>query len=151
MIDDIKLCVSLSRFTGLGHGLAVPVLGGDLGYAFPPTPIIPQVLNENYLILLIAPARPGAISQVVSTSQDPPQTTPVRDLSSSAGVPGTSCMALIQSAMQAKGFSERSARSVRVSTRSVYDAKWKIFVDWCGKQKFDPLRTTVPQLAQFWN
>ena len=62
-------------------------------------------------------------------------------------------MALIQSAMQAQGFSERSAisitRSVRVSTRLVYDAKWKIFVDWCGKQKFDPLRTTVQQLAQF--
>ena len=25
----------------------------------------------------------------------------------------------------------------------------EIFVDWCGKQKFDPLRTTVPQLVQF--
>ena len=58
---------------------------------------------------------------------------------------------LFQSAMQAKGRSERSAISITrsVFTRSVYDAKWKIFVDWCGEQQIDPLRATVPQLAQF--
>ena len=59
---------------------------------------------------------------------------------------------LIQQAMRDKGFSERSAisitKSVRVSTASVYDAKWKIFVDWCRGRQIDPLRTSVPQLAQ---
>jgi len=60
---------------------------------------------------------------------------------------------LIKQVMRDKGFSERSAtsitRSVRVSTGSVYAAKWKIYVAWCGEQEIDPLLSTVPQLAQF--
>ena len=43
-------------------------------------------------------------TQVASTSQNPPHTAPVRDMSSSAGVPSTSRMALIQSACKLRDF-----------------------------------------------
>jgi len=59
----------------------------------------------------------------------------------------------IQLSLQERGFSEVVARHIstaqKQSTRKVYDCKWKIFADWCDQRQIDPLRISVPELADF--
>ena len=124
---------------------------------------IPQVLNKFRTELqdniscpstsqggLVQPAStaPGRCTQVASATSITPHPAPLRASSSPTRIP---CSSSVD--MRDKGFSEKSAisitRAVRVSTGSVYDAKWKVFVAWCSEHEIDPLRTSVPQLAQF--
>ena len=62
-------------------------------------------------------------------------------------------MDVIRSSLTAVGYSDavadRVARSGRTSTNTVYDAKWKIFSDWCATKQIDPLDPSGPQLADF--
>ena len=60
--------------------------------------------------------------------------------------------AITRSLCQA-GFSEQAASrmsgSVRKSTSNVYQSKWSIFSDWCDQRKADPLRASIPVVADF--
>ena len=121
---------------------------GIWGYVYPPTSILPQILNKVRLrglqdhvdcssisegvVVQPTPRVSGGDAKIVTHDKDSSQTTKIQDLSQSPRVAGTSRVDLIQQAMRTRGFSERSAVSitsaVRVSTRAIYDAKWKIFV-----------------------
>ena len=164
------LCVSIPRSSSVGRGLPVLALEGNLGVCISPNSHSPSGIGENSVSQLqnsvlgcsiqaprvvaqpIASA-PGSRATVASACSRPPQAAPDRGLSPVPGVPRPSHVGLIKQAMRDKGFSERSAisitKSIAVSTATVYDAKWKIFTDWCGGRQIDPLRTSVPQLAQF--
>ena len=57
------------------------------------------------------------------------------DPSQKSGKPESPCMAPRASAIKEQGFSEAVAARIeapqRRSTRSVYEAKWAIFIKWC--------------------
>ena len=49
----------------------------------------------------------------------------------------------------ARHIADRVASGGRTSTQAVYDAKWKIYTDWCIPRQIDPVSSTGPQLAEF--
>ena len=55
--------------------------------------------------------------------------------------------------LQAEGFSEGAIQTIsqsRVqSTQACNNAKWRIFVRWCGEQHLDPHQTDVTQIVNF--
>jgi hypothetical protein len=59
----------------------------------------------------------------------------------------------VRRVLAARGFSRRAAEAIiadqRASTLEVYDAKWAVFSQWCEKAGIDPLRCSIPQLADF--
>ena len=52
-----------------------------------------------------------------------------------------------------QGFSEASAARIMapqaISSRRLYDAKWRTFVSWCKSHKVNHQRPSVPQIADF--
>jgi integrase len=60
---------------------------------------------------------------------------------------------IISQSLVAKGFSQGAANKMaaaqKASSRAVYEGKWQGFTDWCYKQGFDPLRATIPVIADF--
>ena len=59
----------------------------------------------------------------------------------------------IQRRLREKKFSlaatQLISQSRRASTRSVYDAKWKIFSNWCRGRRIDPVHPSSPEIADF--
>ena len=41
------------------------------------------------------------------------------------------------------------ARSIRASSATVYQSRWSIFCNWCGQRQVDPLKASVPLIADF--
>ncbi|KAH3730186.1 hypothetical protein DPMN_056167 [Dreissena polymorpha] len=62
-------------------------------------------------------------------------------------------LAVIRQSLQKKRFSVRASTLVdsarRKSTRAVYDARWKIFSNWCIRGKIDPLNPSSRRIADF--
>ena len=60
---------------------------------------------------------------------------------------------LIERGIRSRGFSEkaasRMARPNRNSTLSLYQAKWSQFCSWCRQGHTDPLKASIPLLADF--
>ena len=44
---------------------------------------------------------------------------------------------------------DRTAVPQWASTRSIYDGKWAEFCAWCSRKKTDPVKATVPVVADF--
>ena len=44
---------------------------------------------------------------------------------------------------------ELISHSKRPSTRAVYDAKWRVFSNWCCGRHIDPGRPSIPEVADF--
>ena len=160
------LRVSIPRSPGLGHRLVVPTM--VWGYAFPPTPLIPQVLNkvrtENCKIILVAPARPRAtwFNQLLQLLVDVPRSLP--PLPSLLTQPHFGLRHYLPESLALHPWTlsgrpcvirdfQRGlpSASLEQSTGSIYDAKWKVFVAWCSEHEIDPLRTSVPHLHSFSN
>ena len=62
--------------------------------------------------------------------------------------PPPSRLDAIRSTLTSLGFGRKVAKRVaqagRSSTNIVYDAKWKLFADWCTSRHIDPLGPTGP-------
>ena len=62
-------------------------------------------------------------------------------------------LAVIRQALRKKRFSSKAssliANARRQSTTTVYDAKWKVFADWCARRKVDPTDPSARRLADF--
>ncbi len=60
---------------------------------------------------------------------------------------------IISRHLKDKGFSQQASEAIashhRASTSSLYQSKWKQFVDWCDTEQVDSLKATVPQVADF--
>lgn len=65
----------------------------------------------------------------------------------------TTRLAIIRQALRKKRFSSRAslliASARRQSTRTVYEAKWRVFSEWCARRKIDPLDPSPRRLADF--
>ena len=137
-------------------------------YAFPPVAILGKVVEklQDYpcnRIILIAPGWPNmpwfwdlvAMScptvsaqhtqPIVSTIQPGPPQEP--------GKSESSCLAPRASAIKEQGFSEAVAARIeapqRGSTRSVYEAKWTIFTQWCLSNQVDFMAPPLKAIADF--
>ncbi len=59
---------------------------------------------------------------------------------------------VIQS-LQTKGFSKQAADLIagshRAGTSSLYQAKWNVYLDWCGGRQIDPLDASICTIADF--
>ena len=70
-----------------------------------------------------------------------------------SGEAPSSRVATLQRLLRARGFSRKAARlmsnPVRQSSSSVYQAKWRVFCDWCESRGLDPCSAPVVQLAEF--
>ena len=76
-------------------------------------------------------------------SVDPPQSGDVQ----------LSRLDVVRDSLTQRGFSEAAAQRIAIpqrgSTRTVYDGKWAEFCRWCSGQQKDPIRATVPVVADF--
>ncbi len=67
-------------------------------------------------------------------------------------VPQPSRLEIISRHLQTKGFSQQASEVIsahhRASTSSLYQSKWQLFSNWCDGQQIDPLKVTVPQVAE---
>ena len=65
----------------------------------------------------------------------------------------TSCLEFICRSIRDRKFSANVARHAAEarlsSTRRVYDAKWKVFSDWCLQREVHPFSTTPLEVADF--
>ena len=69
------------------------------------------------------------------------------------GMPQPSRLAIIAGAVEERGFSREVSERISVpqkqSTIRLYEAKWKIFGDWCRTQGLDPCTPSIPVVADF--
>ena len=65
----------------------------------------------------------------------------------------TSRMETLQCLFRVRGFSRKAARfmsqPVRQSSSSVYQAKWRVYCDWCKSRGLDPCSASIVELADF--
>ena len=88
-----------------------------------------------------------------ATKQKSAKATKIKYLSQKPQISRSSRLDLIKRSIQAKGFSENTARcitkSVRGSTNAIYNSKWGIFEAWCCKRKIDPVKVSIHRIADF--
>ena len=62
-------------------------------------------------------------------------------------------LAIIRRSLQKKPFSGRASAFIasarRKSTRAVYDARWKLFSEWCLRREIDPVNPSSRRIADF--
>lgn len=90
-----------------------------------------------------------------STPNDPEiaETTTQECISSKTRDTEPSRLEIISNNLQEKGFSQQAATTIaghhRASTQKVYESRWELFADWCHGRKTDPLRASIPLVADF--
>ena len=108
-------------------------------------------------------ASAGVVRRAVTSRGGPPQRAaplenPAETAASRSVSPGsrgvqTSRLATIEQSLRTKGFSKhtafRVARATRDSTSNLYQAKWAQFCSWCRGRTVNPLRATLPLIADF--
>ncbi len=86
------------------------------------------------------------MGQVVEATSQAPVPQPTGD-------PQSSRLEIISSGLQKKGFSQQASDVIaghhRASTSNLYQTKWQTFVNWCNGEEINPLKATVPQVADF--
>jgi len=140
-----------------------------LGYAFPPFALLTRVVEHIVLhastIVLIAPAwhTQAWFPSLLQLSLKHPLRLPVRsDLLSQHRMrmlhPLPENLHLHAWWLSGdrsvtedsrRAFAERISLAHRDSTRSIYQSRWLYFHAWCIKRKSNPLRPTVPVVADF--
>ena len=136
-------------------------------YAFPPTILIPSVLNKirqsQCRIVLITPLWPQQawFSEVLQLLVSAPVRLPlVPNLLSQGKLQHQNLPALNLHAwelpnnyLEIKHFSKNVAdfvsRSRRTSTQKVYDAKWIVYTRWCHRRKVNPISAPLTVIADF--
>ena len=83
----------------------------------------------------------------------PTRTAPRKVFASKSRSSATSRMGIIQQSIRDKKFSKEVAdhvsRARRESTRKVYDAKWRVFVDWTNQKQINPIKASPTVIADF--
>ena len=165
-----SVCVSSTGPTGLGSGCPEPSVGRfrpirlptdshfrESGVQAQGPPMqedhsdSPRVAQNALVLGLSGHVQSGSI--VSTTCARPTDTTIQPDPSQRPSKPQSPCMALRATAIKERGFSEAVAARIeapqRVSTRSVYDAKWTIFTEWCKDHKVDFRSPPITSIAEF--
>ena len=138
-------------------------------YIFPPVSLLGKVVSKlsDHLykrVILIAPGWPnmpwlGPGGTVVSDPSLPTQPSRPSDTAIQQGTsqesdqPKPTRLAPRAEAIKEQGFSSPVASRIeapqRSSTRTVYEAKWAVFVRWCESSQVDFRSPSVKQIADF--
>ena len=123
-------------------------------YLFPPVSLMGKVvskLSDHWYHRAILIARDGSsLSSTPSRSSDP---TFQQGTSQGSGKPKSPCLAPRAQTIREQGFSSPVASRIeapqRRSTRTVYEAKWALFVRWCETSPVDFRNPSIKQIADF--
>ena len=62
-------------------------------------------------------------------------------------------METVRAALSDRDFSSQAMEGIlrarKRSTLKVYEGKWKVFCQWCLEKKVDPIKASIPKLADF--
>ena len=88
-----------------------------------------------------------------SSLAKPARTVKRKVLASKHRCSATSRLDFVKQSIRDKRFSKQVAEHVvkarRESTRKVYDAKWRVYLDWANKRQIDPIKATPNVIADF--
>ena len=165
-----SICVPNSRPKGLVSGCSDIVLGGP-GHV----PLSPSVSDgeggQQAVRSLVSQSNPdcpgmaqhalvlgpsGTVCEGSSMSSTPPRSSdPTFQQGTSQGSdkPKSPCLAPRAQTIKEQGFSSPVASRIeapqRRSTRTVYEAKWAVFIKWCETSQVDFRNPSIKQIADF--
>ena len=162
-----SVCQPSLRSSGMGSRCAFVRLGSDGGLRL--SPILPDTSDpeENQVKQLSDPPSGSLVATeaLVQRSSGPSaglpetyskKTRPTVSKENSSRLAKhvqTSRLAVIRQALRKKCFSSRAslliASARRQSTRTVYDAKWRVHSDRCVRRKMDPIDPSPQRIADF--
>ena len=139
------------------------------GNAFPPFHLIPSVINKirtaQCKVVLIAPFWPNRMwfPELLNLLISSPITLPIRPnllkqlhgkfLHQNPSLLQLHAWELSNNPSEIKKISKEVAdhvsRARRESTRKVYDAKWRVFVDWTNQKQINPIKASPTVIADF--
>ena len=165
-----SICVPNSRPKGLVSGCSDIVLGGPGHVPLPPS-VSDGEGGQQAVRSLVSQSNPdcpgmaqhalvlgpsGAICEGSSLSSTPPRSSdPTFQQGTSQGSdkPKSPCLAPRAQTIKEQGFSSPVASRIeapqRRSTRTVYEAKWAVFVRWCETSQVDFRNPSIKQIADF--
>jgi hypothetical protein len=110
------------------------------------------LLASSGVVLRPAPA-PGGSAEKSSTLGKAAVADAAKVVPSESSTFQSSRVEIIRKSLVEKGFSDVTAsfiaRPHKVSSSSLYDAKWNRFNGWCRERKIDPVKASVPVVADF--
>ena len=165
-----SICVPNSRPKGLVSGCSDIVLGGPGHVPLPPS-VSDGEGGQQAVRSLVSQSNPdcpgmaqhalvlgpsGAICEGSSLSSTPPRSSdPTFQQGTSQGSdkPKSPCLAPRAQTIKEQGFSSPVASRIeapqRRSTRTVYEAKWAVFIRWCETSQVDFRNPSIKQIADF--
>ena len=165
-----SICVPNSRPKGLVSGCSDIILGGPGHVPLPPS-VSDGEGGQQAVRSLVSQSNPdcpgmaqhalvlgpsGTICEGSSLSSTPPTSSdPTFQQGTSQGSdkPKSPCLALRAQTIKEQGFSSPVASRIeapqRRSTRTVYEAKWAVFVRWCETSQVDFRNPSIKQIADF--
>ncbi|KAH3831827.1 hypothetical protein DPMN_105098 [Dreissena polymorpha] len=161
-LQTTSVCESSLRSSSVGNRRAFVRLGPTGSLRLSPTHSNSPNIGENQdelipdtpdcpLVAQRSSQSPVRLSQETS-SQVRSSVSKRQTTCGSSNVPLTR-LAVIRQSLQKKRFSVRASTLVasarRISTRAVYDARWKLFSNWCIRGKIDPLNPSSRRIADF--
>ena len=164
------ICVPNSRPKGLVSGRSDSVLGRP-GHVPLPSSVSDGEGGQQAVRSLVSQSNPdcsgmaqhalvlgpsGAVCESSSLSSTPPRSsdpTFQQGTSQGSGKPKSPCLAPRAQTIKEQGFSSPVASRIeapqRRSTRTVYEAKWSVFVRWCEASQVDFRNPSIKQIADF--
>ena len=169
-LQAIPVCVPSPRPQGVGCGCLKPILGqsgsvclsSDSSVDKYPDQSSQSSLQEDdnsnsgvaqHALVLGPGGNVLSNTDVPSKSPRSLDSAIQRQSSQRSTKPEPSCLAPRAKNIREQGFSDQVAKRIeapqRRSTRSVYEAKWTVFVQWCKAHKVDFHSPSVEQIAEF--
>ena len=167
---NCKLVQFVSPIPGLVSGCSDIVLGGPGHVPLPPS-VSDGEGGQQAVRSLVSQSNPdcpgmaqhalvlgpsGAICEGSSLSSTPPRSSdPTFQQGTSQGSdkPKSPCLAPRAQTIKEQGFSSPVASRIeapqRRSTRTVYEAKWAVFIRWCETSQVDFRNPSIKQIADF--
>ena len=163
-----SVCVSGSGPSSVGSGRPVPLVGQAVRLCVPtvcspscsvaqsenvsvsPSPGGPPVATET---MVQRPSGPTVCSSSTASVTRGPLVSERRSSASKSRPLQPSRLAVIRAGLRKKKFSSRVASLVakarRTSTSIVYNAKWKVFSDWCAEREISSVSPSLQHIADF--
>ncbi len=166
--SSTSVCLTSQGPSRMGCGCPVSVVGSSLCICLPSVYTASRSPSEGQVIQVpsssggssVAPEvvvqrSPGPLvrSPQESSTQERPSLS-ARERSSRRPRPlQASRLAVIRDGLRKRKFSPQVASLIakarRSSTSTVYNAKWKIFSNWCCQREIDPVHPSIQQIADF--
>lgn len=114
--------------------------------------VVSSLVAEQNMVNASNPS-PVRLSKNNSSKTKSSKTTKKSSFSSKSSKSLSSRLAVIRGRLREEKFSRQAAKRIaeskRKSTTSIYDAKWRIFAQWCMSNSIDPTKITSPELVEF--